>query len=368
MKRNILKARKWLFELLRRWRPPRRIFPTRAGWVAFFAPFILGMAAINAGNNLLFLLLGACLGAIVISGIMSERALRGIEIGISLLGNARVGETSRFGIQIERSLFENGDNASFGLTVKEERGWGDRFSNLTLLTAVFPRIEQKYETVVASRKFASRGLKKLNPLELSTIYPFGLLRKAKSLPLEHKVIVWPRAVEIPDILASPAGKSRKAGRTQIQGQGDDLYGLREKTEFDPLNRVHAKRSQALGRDVVVEREKQEKPQAWLGIILFPQADYEANERLLEVAGETILHWAKNGYRVGLHIGEKRLSPSVYQTEQLLNEISILSPETFSYNSNNLAKDAFWLLPTGAPKLSDSYEACFVSQEGGVSSC
>ena len=71
--------------------------------------------------------------------------------------------------------------------------------------------------------------------------------------------------------------------------------------------MHAKRSQALGRDVVVEREKQEKFQAWLGIILFPQADYEANERLLEVAAETILHWAKNGYRVGLYIGENVFS-------------------------------------------------------------
>ena len=368
MRDRILTVRKWLFELVRRFRPPRRIFPTRAGWVAFFAPFVLGMAAINAGNNLLFLLLGACLGAIVISGIMSERALRGIKVGVQLLGNARAGQNSRFGIQIERRLFEPGDNPSFGLVVREERGWTDRLSHSNLLKAVFPRIEEKYETVVASRTFSSRGLKHLNPLELSTIYPFGLLTKSKSLQFEHRVIVWPPAVDVPDILAAPAGKSKKAGRTQLQGQGDDLYGLREKTEFDAPNRVHAKRSQALGREVVVEREKQERPQAWLGVLLVAKARHAANERVLEVACETILHWAKSGYRVGLYIGNKRFSPAVYQTEQLLDEIALLNPNTFSYSLDNLANDALWLIPVEGPVLPEEYDACVVSAQGAVSSC
>ena len=365
MNKWVLSARRWLFELLRRLRPPRRILPTRAGWVAFFAPFVLGMAAINAGNNLLFLLLGACLGAIVISGIMSERALRGIEVDVSLLGNARVGQTSRFGIHIERTHFEVGDNPSFGLTVREESEWEDRLSTANLLRAVFPRIEQKHETVVASRIFSSRGKKQLNPLELSTIYPFGLLAKAKSLPLVHRVIVWPRPVEVPDILAAPAGKSRKLGRTQLQGQGDDLYGLRERTEFDAPNRVHAKRSQALGRDVVVERERQEKPQAWLGVVLESNSQSEANERVLEVACETILHWAKIGYRVGLYIGEKKLPPSTYQTEQLLDELSLLVPENFKFNPRNLAKEACWLLPEGSFRFPDDYEFFVVSNSGSI---
>jgi len=368
MKESILTARKWLFELVRRFRPPRRIFPTKAGWVAFFAPFVLGMAAINAGNNLLFLLLGACLGAIVISGIMSERALRGIEVGVQLLGNARAGQNSRFGIQIERNLFVPGDNPSFGLVVREERGWTDRLPHPNLLKAVFPRIEEKYETVVASRTFSSRGLKSLNPLEISTIYPFGLLTKSKSLQFEHRVIVWPQAVDVPDILVAPAGKSKKTGRTQLQGLGDDLYGLREKTEFDAPNRVHAKRSQALGRDVVVEREKQERPQAWLGVLLLAKARHAANERLLEVACETILHWAKSGYRVGLYIGNKRFSPAIYQTEQLLDELAVLDPETFSYSFDNLANDALWLVPDEGRILSKEYDACSVSAEGLVSPC
>src|SRR5688500_10591939 len=45
-----------------RFRPPRRLIPTRAGMFTLGAPLILGIAAINAGNNLLFLLLGASLG------------------------------------------------------------------------------------------------------------------------------------------------------------------------------------------------------------------------------------------------------------------------------------------------------------------
>ena len=49
--------------VLRFMHPPRRAIPTRAGLFALGAPIVLGVAAVNASNNLLFILLG---GAVMI--------------------------------------------------------------------------------------------------------------------------------------------------------------------------------------------------------------------------------------------------------------------------------------------------------------
>ena len=53
---------------------------TREGW--FFMGFTLavGIAAINTGNNLMYIVLGMMLSVMVVSGVLSENALRRIRI------------------------------------------------------------------------------------------------------------------------------------------------------------------------------------------------------------------------------------------------------------------------------------------------
>jgi len=64
-----------------RWlRPPRKLRPTRAGWWFFVLIFGVGFAALNTGNNLLYLVLSLMLAFLVLSGVLSESALRGISV------------------------------------------------------------------------------------------------------------------------------------------------------------------------------------------------------------------------------------------------------------------------------------------------
>ncbi len=62
--------------LRRRWRPPRRLSFTREGQILVFLSVGVGFAAINTGNNLLYLLLGWLLSFIIASGVLSEATLR----------------------------------------------------------------------------------------------------------------------------------------------------------------------------------------------------------------------------------------------------------------------------------------------------
>ena len=55
---------------------PRRLKLTREGKYFIFITFGVGVAAINTGNNLLYLLLGMLLSLIIVSGVLSELSLR----------------------------------------------------------------------------------------------------------------------------------------------------------------------------------------------------------------------------------------------------------------------------------------------------
>src|SRR5439155_1007210 len=70
----------WRARLRRWWRPPRRLQFTREGKYFVGITIGVGFAAINTGNNLLYLLLGMMLSLIIASGIMSEVSLRGLKV------------------------------------------------------------------------------------------------------------------------------------------------------------------------------------------------------------------------------------------------------------------------------------------------
>src|SRR5215211_7663234 len=61
-------------------RPPRRLRVLRAGGLLICGTLALGIASLFTGNNLLYLLMGALLGTISLSGWLSERALRRIRL------------------------------------------------------------------------------------------------------------------------------------------------------------------------------------------------------------------------------------------------------------------------------------------------
>src|SRR3989338_10234708 len=103
MAERLVALRKWLS----RFKPPRRVWPTKAGIFALIAPIVLGAAAINAGNNLLFILLSGALALISLSGMLSEKAVRGIDVDIRVLNEVWAREPCRRRVRLQRSRFRS---------------------------------------------------------------------------------------------------------------------------------------------------------------------------------------------------------------------------------------------------------------------
>ena len=89
----------------RRFRLPRTLHATRAGWCFVVIVFGVGFAALNTGNNLLYLILSFMLSFLVLSGVFSESALRGVRIRRRLPRDGRSsGSTGRFRARLQRGL------------------------------------------------------------------------------------------------------------------------------------------------------------------------------------------------------------------------------------------------------------------------
>src|SRR4051812_44814899 len=57
---------------------------TREGLIYLGVILIIGVAALNTGNNLLFIVVSAMLAAIIVSGVASAGVLRGLDLELSL--------------------------------------------------------------------------------------------------------------------------------------------------------------------------------------------------------------------------------------------------------------------------------------------
>ena len=90
----------------RRWqtfwdRSPRQLKVQRDGRVILMIALASGFAAINTGNNLLFLGWGMVLAAIVISGVLSESTLRILRLKVIPPDLGRVKETVSLGLELK---------------------------------------------------------------------------------------------------------------------------------------------------------------------------------------------------------------------------------------------------------------------------
>ena len=352
---------------LERLRPPRRAIPTRAGFFVLASPVPLGLAAVTASNNLLFMLLAAALSAIVISGILSERNLRGVRVRLRSVGAAWAGEPAMIRVSFQRPRGEGPGQTTavyYGLRIRE-RGpsWNPlrpktkRVERLDGLLPIFEGVEQD---LILRRTFAQRGKVSLGRLELSTRYPFGLLEKSRDLDGEVEVYVRPRRVPLPTELRRSRAQERGGEPSDRRGIGLEPYGVRERNEWDEALRIHALRSLALGREVVLETVGVERPAAWLAVAGGSRTDPEAFERTLEYAAAALIAWHEAGWEVGLSLPGRSLRPGRTSLESMLDALATQEERV----PTTRAQDAVWLVPRGA-HVPNNVRAFWVSPDGGL---
>jgi uncharacterized protein (DUF58 family) len=228
------------------WQPHRTIWPTRDGWWSLFAAVGLGVAAVNTGNNLLYLLSSMLLALVVVSGILSEAVIRRLRLAPALPEEIHAGEPALIGATV-RSLKRWVPSYSITLEVHEAGGGSRRYIYLPRIPAGDSRL------VTWPMTLPRRGRHRLGGVRVTTRFPFGIFLKAGQVTLREEVLVYPALVPMsPQRLRELGGSG--AAPTRRRGRGTDLHNLRDYRAGDDPRLIHWKSSAKTGALTVRELE------------------------------------------------------------------------------------------------------------------
>lgn len=238
----------------RLWSPPRRLRTTAAGRTYLVLTFGVGLGALNTGNNLLYLVLGLQLSVIVVSGILSERCIRRVQVRRVLPASPRARTPFRLGWGLSLARGQ-----AFALSVSEVH------PVLGTSVARLPWLPAGDEVVVRAVATAPRrGPLALQAIRISTTFPFGLFVKSRDFEVPAELLVLPGRVPAPGEPPAPSGGLGLEQRA-LRGLdgGGDLAQLRELREGEDARRIHWRKSAQLGTLLRIERDAQPQPRVVL---------------------------------------------------------------------------------------------------------
>jgi len=237
---------------------------TREGVIFFLSVTVIAIAALNTGNNLLFIIVANLLAAILLSGVLSAVVLNGIVLDFTLPDHvfAERPLVSRLKVENLKWAFP-----SFSLTVsahdprkgKRKRRAEPAPRQILDAPIYVPYIPHRSAvTQHVELTFPLRGRYTQEGFRVSTKFPFGLLLKAHEVESKREILVLPNVQpteEFYEILPLIGGDIESL----LKGRGHDLYAIRDYQESDSARFVDwkatAKAQQLKVREFTREDER-----------------------------------------------------------------------------------------------------------------
>lgn len=298
---------------------PRKLSFTREGKIVFVVSVGLGVAAVNTGNNLLYLVFGISLALIVISGLLSESNLRGLRCSDLPVVRPTAGQP-----------------AAAALTVTSRRPRFPAFSieawpmvdGAETDPARFLDVRPGASLEGACRlTFPRRGEFLVRGMVLSTAFPFSFFRKSLILPASGRVLVHPRVHRLRAEDLPPASEGEEEHRP-VAGRGQEFFGVRDFRQGDNPRHLLHRRSAGRLDPVVREFEQAGSRAVWIALVnaLPPgEGGAERVERAIEKAASLAIHLVDAGRTVGLASVGGAVSPGsgAAQASRILDFLATL---------------------------------------------
>jgi uncharacterized protein (DUF58 family) len=320
------KSWRWLAPLWRflSWfKPPRKLRLTREGRYFLLITFCVGFAAINTGNNLLYLLFGMFLSLIIVSGVMSELSLRKLTVARRLPPRAQVGRAHL----VEIEVYNHKQRIpSYAIEVEDLRA-GQPADKRCFFLKISPRSAQ----VAAYRRTpARRGRDRHIGFRLATRFPFGLFEKSRDVTSDGDLIIYP-AVD-PLLLPPDESGDRLGGTLTLgRGTGDETAGVRLMRDGDDPRDIFWRKSAQTEQMVVRERVREARREVTLVVDSrhpgsSPSDEFQARfeRRIREVASRAVAHLKRgDSVMVRTTAGERAASVPARGADPLLRFLALL---------------------------------------------
>jgi len=309
---------------------------TRDGTIYLGIVFVLILAAVNTGNNLLFLILACMLAGILISGVLSRVVLTGIDLKFDLPEHifAEQPVLAELELRNEKQAWP-----SFSLLVV---GGNKKSPGEILTRPVFfpyiPRMSAARQKV--ELRFPRRGVYRQDAFGIRTRFPFGFFEKTREVNSEIDMTVYPRVEpteQFYEILPLLSGEMASFFR----GRGHELHSLREYRTTDSARFVDWKVTAKAARMMVREFAREDERRVMLVLDPFvgpPRADLgqlaaaehtERFERAVSMAA--CIAWHFNEIHSVMQFRTDRFSTPMAPASEIiydtLRELALIQPDT-----------------------------------------
>ena len=275
----------------------------RSGAIYILLSIVLGVIAINGGNNVHYLAAAAMLGYMFSSGVAGQLNLRRVEASLSL--PEEIYAAIPFVASVE--VTNPGRRSIFLISLE----WnGEKF----FIPALRPG--ERYIRAVGGR-FAERGVHPVAALGSATVsstLPFNLFTRYRTIDFPGDVVVFPVPTPPDDadapLPASGAEEGSTARRTPLSER--DILGVRPYAEGDPMKLVHWKSTARTGK---LQSRIYEDAAAGQ-IIDVGLLHSRFGERGLSMASGALRRSIEVGSTVGIKDGDESFAPSAVRRDKL----------------------------------------------------
>jgi uncharacterized protein (DUF58 family) len=292
---------------------------TREGVSYLAVILVIAVAALNTGNNLLFLILAILLAAIVGSGILSRMVLSGVTLEMAWPPRLFAEQPA-----VCRLKLHNGKRRlpSYSLTVsaaephrasrKRQVGSSGNGKKILVDPVYFPYLPKgsTLEQDVAV-SFSRRGRYTHDGFTLSSKFPFGFIRKKRRIETRQEVLVLPPIAPLETFQGIPPAVAGELESLRHDERGHDLYGLRDYRASDSARNIDWK---ATARAQCVKaREFSREDERRIRLILdhrlpsFSAVNLERFERAVRLCASFAWHFAALGAFLECAVGNQEIA-------------------------------------------------------------
>jgi uncharacterized protein (DUF58 family) len=310
---------------------------TREGIVFLGLILIVVIAAVNTGNNLLFLILGCLLAGVLISGVLSRAVLTGIEFKLELPEHIFAEQPLLATVEVrnEKEVWP-----SLSLRIVGE-GTAENPATILARPVYFPYVprrssaRQKVQLV-----FPKRGAYRQDAFGIRTRFPFGLFEKTRRVESPLEVVVYPHvepAEQTFEVLPLISGEMA----SHYRGRGNELHAIRQYVASDSARFVDWKLSAKTGSLKVREYAREDEKRLMLVLDPFIGAPRAALGRLADdehalrferaVALTASIAWHFQGMNAVMQFRTDRIATPMAPASEIiydiLRELAFIEPDT-----------------------------------------
>lgn len=284
---------------------------TREGKRFIFAVVLIAVAAVNTGNNLIYLIFSLMLSFILLAVMLLRMNLSRISLEVSIDHPVFAGEQTYASFTIK-----NGKKLLPAYSIRVSASGA---VHPVYCAYIAPKHSVEKEIKIT---FRHRGLYSYGKFFIQSGFPFILFEKSSVVKVSGEVLVYPALMDVEQFMADiPGLEGSDIGKTA--GSGSEIHSIREFRYGDDWRNIHWKASAKTSSIMVKEFALTDIRKITIIIDNLLPSQKEVFEKTLSLGGSLAQYFLEAGYFVRV-LSCKKVIPFGTGNEHLLKVLDILA--------------------------------------------